>query len=401
MTREEVQKLLGGYATGTLTPEEQQALYSAALEDQELFDALANEQSLRDLLRDPAARAEVLAALDAPPPARAGWIAWMRRPWVAGLAMAGIAAVSVAVWKTQRTAEPEPQLVAKVEPQPAPAQTLRAPTIEPAPAPATPKLEARRDAVRREADTDKVASAAASAPAAAIAPPAAPAAQPAELKDMAAPTVLAENKPQVLQLAPSGQQTAGQNAIQNAFQNGQNAAPSPMAQNMTTLGQQQGFRQSDTPMILTGQNGILASGRGGRGALKKAEAIAPAFKITVIRNGIAEADAATPLPAGEAVKLRIVPNADGFLYAMDGNTPLANAQVKAQQQFETPELKSDGAGQRQIRIILSSTPMAAGIAGVIGGVPQSNTRAVLAQAKEKVAQEAQQPIEQTVTLTWR
>ena len=39
MNREDIQKLLGGYATGTLTPEEQQALFSAALEDQELFDA--------------------------------------------------------------------------------------------------------------------------------------------------------------------------------------------------------------------------------------------------------------------------------------------------------------------------------------------------------------------------
>ena len=64
MSREEVQKLLGGYATGTLTAEEQQALFEAALEDQELFDTLAREQGLRDLLRDPPARAELLAALD-------------------------------------------------------------------------------------------------------------------------------------------------------------------------------------------------------------------------------------------------------------------------------------------------------------------------------------------------
>jgi hypothetical protein len=76
MNREEIQKLLGGYATGTLTAEEQQALFAAALEDQELFDALAREQSLRDLLRDPAARAHLLAALDAPIPAP-----WFRRWW--------------------------------------------------------------------------------------------------------------------------------------------------------------------------------------------------------------------------------------------------------------------------------------------------------------------------------
>ena len=49
MDRQGIQKLLGGYATGTLTPEEQQLLFEAALSDQELFDALAREQSLRDL----------------------------------------------------------------------------------------------------------------------------------------------------------------------------------------------------------------------------------------------------------------------------------------------------------------------------------------------------------------
>ena len=73
MSREDIRKLLGGYATGTLTAEEQQALFEAALDDQELFDALAKEQSLRDLLGDPAARAQLLAALDdGPLPGRWG-----------------------------------------------------------------------------------------------------------------------------------------------------------------------------------------------------------------------------------------------------------------------------------------------------------------------------------------
>jgi len=395
MTREEVQKLLGGFATGTLTPEEQQSLFSAALEDQELFDALANEQSLRDLLRDPAAKAELLAALDAPPPAHAGWIAWVRRPWVAGLAMAGIAAVGIAVYRGQGP-ERQPTIVAEVRPQAPPAG--EAVTQPPTPAPTTPKFEARRDAVRQE--TDKVASTAARAPVPATAPPVTPPAQPVELKDTAVAPVLAESKPQPLQLAPAGQQSAGQSVVATGLQNSQNAAPSPMAQNMTNLSQQQSFRQSESQALLTAPSAMfdraLAGGAGGR---KKAET-ASAFKITVLHSGNAETAASTPLAAGEGVKLRIVPNADGFLYVMDGNTPLANAQVKAQQQFETPELKSEGAGQRQIRIILSGTPMAAGIAGVIGGVPQSDTRAKLALAKEKVAQEPQ-PTEQTVTLTWR
>jgi hypothetical protein len=55
--------LLGGYAAGTLTPEERQALFAAALEDQQLYDALAREEPLRELLSDPAARSTLLVAL--------------------------------------------------------------------------------------------------------------------------------------------------------------------------------------------------------------------------------------------------------------------------------------------------------------------------------------------------
>src|SRR5664279_121709 len=89
MSPEDIKKLLGGYATGTLTTEEQQALFAAALEDQELFDALAREQSLRDLLRDPAARAELLSARDTPGRRGGGFWQWLRRPAGAGLATAG------------------------------------------------------------------------------------------------------------------------------------------------------------------------------------------------------------------------------------------------------------------------------------------------------------------------
>ena len=93
MTPQQIQKLLGGYATGTLTDAEQQALFEAALHDQALFDALAREQSLRDLLRDPAARAHLLSALE-PPPLRRFWT-W--RPIAAVVALATVATVAVVI----------------------------------------------------------------------------------------------------------------------------------------------------------------------------------------------------------------------------------------------------------------------------------------------------------------
>ena len=64
MKPEDIRKLLGGYATGTLTAAERDLLFAAALEDQTLFDTLANEEALRALLDDPAVRGELLATLD-------------------------------------------------------------------------------------------------------------------------------------------------------------------------------------------------------------------------------------------------------------------------------------------------------------------------------------------------
>jgi hypothetical protein len=144
MRPEDAKKLLGGFATGTLTAAEEQALYAAAMEDQELFDALANEQGLRDLLREPAARARLLAALDERP--RAWWRSW--KP-AAVLAMAGVAAVAVFV-ATRPAARLE--LVAKVEPPrvPVAAVPLASPSAAPAaPAPVRRKARVDADAVSR------------------------------------------------------------------------------------------------------------------------------------------------------------------------------------------------------------------------------------------------------------
>lgn len=140
MTHDDIRKLLGGYATGTLTPEEQRALFAAALEDQELFDALAKEQALRDLLRDPAARAHVLASLDETP--QSWWrpaVRWLVRPAVAGTMAACLAvATGYGIWRA-RQARP-PVLVAVN-------RELRTAPVEPAlPAPSAAAVPARQEA---------------------------------------------------------------------------------------------------------------------------------------------------------------------------------------------------------------------------------------------------------------
>ena len=148
MTPEDAKKLLGGYATGTLTPEEQQALFQAALEDQDLFDALAEEQSLKEVMDDPALRAELLDAVNteekqgwfagalvaassampsapspapAPPPARKR--GWFERWWPVPAGIGALALASLTIFVVARR-EPAPIMVAENRP---------APTIEAAP----------------------------------------------------------------------------------------------------------------------------------------------------------------------------------------------------------------------------------------------------------------------------
>ena len=83
------EKLLGGYATGTLTAGEMAALMQAALRDQALFDVLMDEEALRETLADPATRAALLRALEPAEQPRA----WWRNPWP----WTGLGAVAAAV----------------------------------------------------------------------------------------------------------------------------------------------------------------------------------------------------------------------------------------------------------------------------------------------------------------
>jgi Domain of unknown function (DUF4384) len=132
MTQEEIRKLLGGYSTNALTADERRILFEAALDDQELFNALQNEDALRELLDDPGAREQVRQALERRRPRF-----WSRR-WVLGVAMPAVAAV-VAIVVMNRARAPQP--IPQVAPAAAPQIEARAvaPKAEPAPPPEVKK----------------------------------------------------------------------------------------------------------------------------------------------------------------------------------------------------------------------------------------------------------------------
>jgi len=127
MTQDEIRKLLGGYATNTLSADERRSLFEAALEDQELFNTLQNEDALRELLDDAELRDQVRLALAAPATPKMGF-SWRR--WAFGVALPAVVAVGVIlVMNRPKAPEPIPQPIqtARVEPPQAAAAPQSAP----------------------------------------------------------------------------------------------------------------------------------------------------------------------------------------------------------------------------------------------------------------------------------
>ena len=248
MSREEVEKLLGGYATGTLTAEEQQALFAAALDDQELFDALAREQSLRDLLRDPAAKAEVLAALDDAP------VPWWRMSWfrpaVAAAAVA-LLAVTAVVWTRKPAMSPETTTIAQLREPAKPVDKIS--ELPPAPPAKTDRpVAANRQAVAPAPELEKDKQSVAS-PAQPIPQPMSPAAAPSPgvreealkaEKPAAAPVPAEAPAPPAPPPAQPQAQFSANLGQQGQVQAVRPAKPAPQVQQQGQSGAVVGFRDS-------------------------------------------------------------------------------------------------------------------------------------------------------------
>ena len=106
MKDRELERLLGGYATNTLSEAERKALFNAALDDPELFAALQEEEPLRDLLADAESRTQIERALRQPPAAEAK-PRWYALPWAWGLA-GTVAAACALVFVFVNQPEPGP-----------------------------------------------------------------------------------------------------------------------------------------------------------------------------------------------------------------------------------------------------------------------------------------------------
>jgi hypothetical protein len=137
VTPEEIRGLIGGYATGSLTEAQKKALFEAALEDQELFDELAREQEIKELVDLPGARERLIEAVSKPEPRR---VPWWRQAWAMGALAAAAVGIVAMGWMLSRP--PKPVEVAQVAAPPAEA---------PAPAAVPPVAEKKRSAAAPEA----------------------------------------------------------------------------------------------------------------------------------------------------------------------------------------------------------------------------------------------------------
>jgi hypothetical protein len=177
----EIQALLSGHAAGTLTPEEKKRLHEAALKNQAIFDAMAEEEPLRAALTSSLAKQGLLRALQKIEATREPLHLHTQAPveipksnkwlWGALAACLVVGAATVAYWPSSKNeirevaiaTEPEPVAVPAPLPEekPTPKSRAKAPvvtlekreakSIEQAPAPAAPAADSARQEIAEAA----------------------------------------------------------------------------------------------------------------------------------------------------------------------------------------------------------------------------------------------------------
>ena len=394
MSRDDIQKLLGGYATGSLTPDEQEALFTAALDDQELFDALAREQSLRDLLRDPAARARVLASLDR-----------HRTPWwrVVWLATAGVAALSIIAVMVVRWQRPAPPVQMAIVQQPA-AALPAAPAAPPAVAEEAPRKERESRPVMPRRQLDAPVQLAKKTPA------------PAKETDA---VTFDDKKAASAEKAKDAEQQAGlsqpalqQDALQQQAKQQQAGAPQAVAPQAIApqAAQQQQFAAPARNTVEVSPSAPQARAANARALFyggQRDDATNRGVKWNVLqRQPDGEYAIADPqaLRSGDVVKLRFESNAAGYLSLSSGGRPLvANQKLERLQAFDSEAVTLEGAGSKQFSATFSPQ-VSAGIAGAVSQATvktKADKRERSHEADNQVAGSSAQPVSFTITLTYK
>ncbi|HKW96210.1 MAG TPA: hypothetical protein VJN43_00680 [Bryobacteraceae bacterium] len=350
MKREEIEKLLGGYATGTLTGSERDALFQAALEDQNLFDELAGETALKELLEDPDARAFLLQALpEEPEQHNVRWNAWRwASAWSAAAAVVVVGAVLLRTPAPQvpaasnlaslKTVAPREENADQIAPLPAAAQKkpeLKTRTAASASSglarPASPSPERVPNAVLP-----------APSPPAAAAPPVVNQERAETAKSLPAPIAPASTPPKQ---ADAVTLTVAAGTLKEASSE-------------SKAGARQLFYSSpeQATALVESRETLQRSKLAGVSV-----GTVPVFRYTLVRRlpdaTFAETDPSTLFHAGDALRIIVETNSPGFVAVWEDGRALANLPVLARTKYTIP---SEGAidlygppGDRKLLIVFS------------------------------------------------
>jgi len=353
MKFEDPEKLLGGYATDALTEAERKALFEAALANQDLFNALADEQALKELLSDARCRRQLLSLLE--PKQEPVWrrfAVWLGRPtsWAVAGSLATVLLITGLLVEMNRRTKSSSMALLKVE---APAETAQKPAPA-APVQAAPREE-KQVARKRTAAPAHVAGPApepalardvlAAEKAEAPAPPAAPLSPPPASKELAASDFQA--RPQAAQLG---------------------MRPMP-------LGKQEARADARTLYYASaGRRGAVVADRAAAPpvAALRAKAASPTAPLG-LRYSVLRRDASgqfsavepdTVLQPGDAIRLSVEANQSGYVSLLrPGATGLAQIRIEPGARYLAP---SEGAitlgqqpGQEKLLLVFSREPQEA------------------------------------------
>jgi hypothetical protein len=389
MRPQDIEKLLGGYATGTLTEEEREALFRAALSDQKLFNALADEQALKELLDDPSARRQLIHALEThKEPLFRRFSTWLGRPssWaVAGSVAAAVLVVVIVSRVGERPAEPDHTLVAK-------RQAVPFEEAVPAPKPAAPppvqeqfKDEDRpttepvatekKRAIVTKAESERKGFVAGNIQA-----------PPSEQAEVGA--VEREVQEQTAEPMASAERARRDEASAKARETFK-AAPAPAPAGAETADEEQArFKTARGALVVR-----TAAGRATSEAdvIAQAQQQAPSVQYRILRRGddgsYAEVAPQATFRAGDRIRLTVEPGDDGYLYvslrdAAGASKLLFERQVQGGSTYTIPTSEAIDLGgppsERTLIVILSRQP-APGIEGaksslLQGADPTTRTR---------------------------
>lgn len=112
MTREEALQLFAEYNTGELGPEKRDQLFAELMENQDLYNAFAEQQIVSELFADPVVRREARAVLSERNPIRARFprLAWI---WGLGLASAAVLSLMILVHLHNQSQHAQPSEIAQ------------------------------------------------------------------------------------------------------------------------------------------------------------------------------------------------------------------------------------------------------------------------------------------------